>query len=408
MDRRQFLRSTTFFSGGLLVSLGSQGWIFKTLAQPSPQRLIVIFLRGAIDGLNVVIPYTEDEYYAARPTIAIPRPGQSGGALDLNGQFGLHPSLEPLMAQWRDRRLAFVHASGSPDQTRSHFDAQDYMESGTPGRKNTTDGWMNRLLTALPGRSPTKAVNLGETVPRILAGSNSVASIAPTGNTGRPLPIDRPLISQAFDQLYQGNDAISLAYQEGREARETLMKNLEGEMMQADRGAPNARGFAETTRRVARLMERDASIQTVFLAIGGWDTHVNQGGSQGQLAFRLRYLGQGLATLATELGAGYRNTTILVLSEFGRTIQENGNRGTDHGHGNVIWLLGGRVKGGQVYGQWPGLEANQRFEGRDLAVTTDFRSVVSSVLQTQWRLDQPTLARIFPGFSLTTPLNLLS
>jgi len=409
MDRRQFLKVLGIVGTSAIATVGSHSWIAKSLAAtPHPKRLVVIFLRGGIDGLNVVIPYTETDYYEARPTLAIPQPGKEKGVLDLDGNFGLHPALSPLIPLWKEKTLAFVHACGSTDDTRSHFDAQKYMESGTPGNKKTVEGWMNRMLGILPGKTPVEAVSVGSTLPLILAGHESASNISLRGNSARKLPIDQDKIQSAFDQLYASNDPLSLAYQEGRAARDTLLKQLEAEMEEANNGAPLPKGFAGETRQLASLMVRDPSIQLAFMDVGGWDTHANQGSSQGQLANRLKNLGEGLVTLVDRLGKIYADTTILVVSEFGRTVAENGNGGTDHGRGNAMWILNGSVRGGQVYGQWPGLSESERYEGRDLAITTDFREVVSTVLLNQFQVKPNQIDRIFPGYKPAETLSLFA
>jgi uncharacterized protein (DUF1501 family) len=401
MNRRQFLIQSSLFSASSLVSIGTHGWAARSIAasNPHPQRLIVVFLRGAIDGLSVVIPYREPTYYTDRPTIAIPQPGQPNGALDLDGQFGLHPALASLLPLWQQKSLAFVHASGSHDETRSHFDAQDYLESGTPGVKTTRDGWLNRLLGEMSDKNPIQAVSVGATTPRILLGKRAVANLASGRSAGNRLQIDRPQIATAFDRLYGSNDALSRAYREGRVARTELLKDLDAETKIANNGATLPNGFPGDAQRLARLMARDPRIQVSFLAVGGWDTHINQGASQGQLARNLEQLGKGLIALQTGLGAAYQQTTIVVMSEFGRTVKENGNGGTDHGHGNVLWLLGGNIRGGKVYGKWPGLEPDQRDRGRDLAVTTDFRDVLATVLTRQLAVDKTQLQQVFPRYT---------
>jgi uncharacterized protein (DUF1501 family) len=405
MQRRKFCQQAALMTGASLIPLGINGWAARSVAQTdSPPRLIVIFLRGAVDGLNVVVPYQEPDYYDARPTLALPAPGRDQGVLDLEGNFGLNPVLGKLMPLWQQKSLAFVHACGSPDPTRSHFDGQDYMESGTPGLKKTQGGWMNRLLAELPKGTPTQAINVGSTTPLILAGSMPIANL-PTGKKAeRGLAIDRPDNQEAFDRLYRGNDVLSLAYQEGMKARRILLTEFKSEMLNSAQGAPLPDNFSGDARKLAKLMVGDARTQLAFLALGGWDTHVNQ---EGQLAKNLKNLAEGLTTLVRELGSVYSNTAIVVMSEFGRTVRENGNRGTDHGHGNVMWLLGGRIRGGKVYGQWPGLEASQLFEGRDLAITTDFRDVLSTVLQQHMQISTAKLHQIFPGFSPSQTLSLL-
>ncbi len=400
MNRRQFLIQSSLFSTSSLISIGSHGWAVPTMAaiDPNPHRLIVVFLRGAIDGLSVVVPYKEPTYYTDRPTIAIPQPGQPNGALDLDGQFGLHPALAPLIPLWQQKSLAFVHACGSNDETRSHFDAQDYLESGTPGIKSTKDGWLNRLLGVMADKNPIQAVSVGATTPRILLGKRAVANLASGRHAGNRQQIDRPQVATAFDRLYGNNDALSQTYREARVSRTELLKDLEAEMKMANNGAILPNGFPDDAQRLARLMARDPRIQLSFLAVGGWDTHINQGAGQGQLASKLEQLGKGLVALKTGLGAAYQNTTIVVMSEFGRTVKENGNGGTDHGHGNVMWLLGGGIRGGTVYGKWAGLEPAQRYQGRDLAVTTDFRDVLGTVLTRRLAVDQSKLSQIFPKY----------
>lgn len=402
MNRRQFLLQSSLFSASSLISIGTHGWAAPTLAaiDPNPQRLIVVLLRGAIDGLSVVVPYQEPSYYTDRPTIAIAQPGQPNGALDLDGRFGLHPALAPLMPLWQQKSLAFVHACGSNDETRSHFDAQDYLESGTPGVKTTKDGWMNRLLGVMSDKNPIQAVSVGATTPRILLGKRAVANLASGRSAGSRQQIDRPQVASAFDRLYSNNDALSQTYREARLARTELLKDLEAEMKMANNGAILPMGFPDDAQRLARLMARDPRIQVSFLAVGGWDTHINQGaGEGGQLARNLEQLGKGLVALQTGLGAAYQHTTIVVMSEFGRTIKENGNGGTDHGHGNVMWLLGSGIRGGTVYGKWNGLEPAQRYQGRDLAITTDFRDVLGTVLARKLAVDNSKLQQIFPKYT---------
>ena len=401
MNRREFLIRSSLFSASFLISIGTDGWASSSIAavDPNPHRLIVVFLRGAVDGLSVVVPYQEPTYYTDRPSIAIPQPGQPNGALDLDGKFGLHPALQPLLPLWQQKSLAFVHACGSNDETRSHFDAQDYLESGTPGIKSTRDGWMNRLLGIISDKNPIQAVSVGSTTPRILLGKVAVANLASGRGGNNRMQIDKPQIASAFDRLYGNNDAMSRTYREGRLARTELLKDLEAEMKMANNGAPLPNGFPSDAQKLARLMARDPRIQVSFLAVGGWDTHINQGASQGQLARNLGQLGKGLVALQEGLGAAYNHTSIVVMSEFGRTVKENGNRGTDHGHGNVMWLLGGGINGGKVYGKWAGLDPEQRYQGRDLAITTDFRDVLGTVLTRKLSVEGTKLQQIFPKYT---------
>ncbi len=264
--------------------------------------------------------------------------------------------------------------------------------------KRTKDGWMNRLLALMSvENNPIQAVNVGSTIPRILAGNAPIATIPAGGKVAKRLPIDNPQLTTAFDKLYSGNDALSKTYRDARESRKALMES-DVEMQLANNGAPLPKGFSRDAQRLAKLMVRDSRIELAFLALGGWDTHINQGNVKGQLAQRLQGLGDGLATLQKELGEMYKDTNIVVLSEFGRTVKENGNGGTDHGHGNVMWLLGGNIQGGQIYGEFPGLSSDRLHQGRDLAVTTDFRGVISSVLQRHINLDKTSISKIFPNY----------
>ncbi len=406
MQRRTLLQGAALM-GSALLPIGRAAWAARTDSPAGQGRLVVILLRGAVDGLNVVVPYADPGYAAARPSIALARPGAEGGVLDLDGRFGLHPALAPLLPLWQQRRLAFVHAAGSPDATRSHFDAQDYMESATPGRKSTPDGWLNRLLGALPAdgierAAPTRAVSVGPVLPRICAGRNAIATIASGSAATRPTLLDRRPVGDAFAQLYDGDDKLAQAYQASQLAHREVMSSMAGEDLQremqaADNGAPLPNGFPDDAARLAQLMRRDRRVQLAFLALGGWDTHANQGAASGQLANRLQPLGRGLAALAQGLGSAFDETTVVVMSEFGRTVRQNGNGGTDHGHGNVMWLLGGRVAGGQVLGRWPGLAADALYEGRDLAVTTDFRQVLAEVCTRHVGLPEARLDDVFPG-----------
>lgn len=401
MSRRRFLLSA--LGGALLLPVGRSALAAVSAAPAGrPRRLVVVFLRGAVDGLSAVVPYTDPDYYRARESIAIPPPGREDGGLDLDGRFALHPALASLLPRWQAGQLAFVHAAGSPDPTRSHFDAQDYMESGTPGRKATPDGWLNRLLGTLPGGGG--ALNVGAVMPRALAGSQPVAVLASGQAATRPSPLDRPRIGAAFDELYAGDDKLGRAYRESRESHLDMMATLAREeddpqMVAASNGAALPNVFADDAGRLARLMRGDDRVRVAFLAVGGWDTHANQGAGRGQLANRLQPLGSGLAAMAQGLGPAFADTVIVVMSEFGRTVRQNGNGGTDHGHGNVMWLLGGPVAGGKVHGRWPGLEGAALYEGRDLAVTSDFRDVLVTVAERHLRLPDRDLATLFPAFT---------
>lgn len=400
IGRRDFIRRAITLSASGIFLLSPYAWaarVPKAEGSNGQSRLIVVFLRGAVDGLNVVVPHGDSEYYDYRPTIAIPRAGE-GAVINLDGHFGLHPALASMMPLWKERTLAFVDACGSPNPTRSHFEAQDYMQSGTPGVSTTPDGWMNRLLAELPGaHSPTEAISMGPTVPRILVGRMAVANVPIGRGAARPMPLDRPIVEEVFDRLYNGNDPMSRAYREGRIARKKLLADLEQDRRVADAGAPSPDGFSKDTAQLGLLMARDSSIRLAFMAISGWDTHVEEGSSGGQLPNHLKPLGEGLADLAKRLGPAYADTVIVVISEFGRTAHENGNAGTDHGHGNVMWVMGGRVRGGKIYGRWPGLSKAELYQERDLAITTDFRDPISEILHEHMGLSEPQILRVFPN-----------
>ena len=405
MKRRKFLEQLALATGAMLIPVGSQSWIARGAKQrTNAQRLVVVFLRGGIDGLNVVIPHQEANYYNSRPSIAIPYPGEPEGMIDLDGLFGLHPALSDLMPFWQKKELAFIYNCGSPDNTRSHFDAQYYMEAGTPGLKSTQDGWMNRLLAVLPPDRLTQALNVGVTTPKILQGKMVIANLRPGKNSLNHLPIDRPIIHKAFDSLYSDDSDLAQAYRKGIEAREIIMAELSQEMISASGNAGSVNDFVDDAKEVGQLMLGDARTQLAFMNIGGWDSHV---GETLLLNRSLPHLGQGLATLIQELDNVYRNTVILVLSEFGRTVKENGNQGTDHGHGNVMYLLGGGIRGGQIYGKWEGLEDSVLYEGRDLPVTTDFREAIASILINHISISHNTLENIFPGYQFQNKLNLI-
>ncbi|WP_426192891.1 DUF1501 domain-containing protein [Massilia sp. DWR3-1-1] len=401
MQRRTFLDSMAL-GAGLLLPLGRAAWA-ASAGTPTQKKLIVVMLRGAVDGLNVVAPVADENYLRLRPTIGLALPGMEGGAIDLDGYFGLHPALADLQGLWAEKKLAFVHASGSPDSTRSHFDAQDYMESATPGRKSTADGWMNRLLAALPGvATPSRALSIGPVMPRILSGPSAAMNLPNGAAATRANILDKKEVGAAFDQLYGSHQRFGRAYQDGKQAHQDVMAAAAAALEHdkanpADRGAPLPNGFPDDAARLATLMRNDPTIQVAFIDLGGWDTHAGQGAARGQLANRLAPLGQGLALLARRLGPMFDDTTIVVMSEFGRTARENGNGGTDHGHGNVMWVLGGAVNGGHVHGDWQGLGDAALNEGRDLPVTTDFRHVLAQIAERHMGLGERQLQKIFPN-----------
>jgi uncharacterized protein (DUF1501 family) len=413
----------SFVKGGALalVALGAAPrFLVRTaLAQERagrPKVLVAIFQRGAVDGLSMVVPHGDPDYYAARGSIAIARPanGAADSTVDLDGFFGLHPSLAALKPLWNDRRLAVVHACGSPDTTRSHFDAQDYMESGTPGVKSTPDGWLARGLAAMPApepASPFRAVSLGAALPRILRGDVGAVAMSSVADfdvkEGAAAMAGGPGARQGFESLYE-KGVRDLLYGTGRETFEAvkMLKAAAPQRLAPANGAVYPRGrFGESLRQIAQLIRADVGLEVAFADVGGWDTHAGQGNARGQLAARLREFGEGLAALDRDLGARMGDVVVLTMSEFGRTVRENGNRGTDHGHATAMLVLGGAVKGGRVYGRWPGLRRDQLFEGRDLVVTTDFRALFTEVAVRH--LGAPA-GPLFPGFQATALPGLLA
>ena len=403
LDRRLFLKS----SGLALVAGGFLPRVFMRMAEagtPESHRVLVaIFQRGAVDGLNVLVPYGEPGYYDARPTIAVPRPGSKDDAgLDLDGFFGLHPSMGALLPYFHDRSAAFVHAVGSPDQTRSHFDAQDFMESGTPGVKSTRDGFLCRALEQekTPAATPLRAVSVTQGVPRILAGNAGAVSMPKLTQFGVRGGGPQPP-ADSFEAMYAGAVAGTLqaTAKESFEAIR-LVRSADPSKLPPENGADYPKSpFGNALKQIAQLIRADVGLEIAFTDVGGWDTHVGEGGSQGQLANRLKDYALSIAAFAQDLGSRMADVTLVTMSEFGRTVRENGNRGTDHGHANHMLLLGGGVKGGRVYGRWPGLDRSRLYEGRDLAVTTDFRDVFGEILTR--RLGVSNLAAVFPGYAFS-------
>ena len=365
-------------------------------ADRGARRLVVIFQRGAADGLNIVVPHGEPQYYAMRPTISIPQ----RSLIELDGFFGLHPALAALEPLWNEKYLAIAHAVGSPDPTRSHFDAQDYIESGTPGVKATEDGWLNRSLRSLAAEERAlRAVSMTAALPRILSGSQPAAAISNlsefgvVGAQGKASSVETSL-----ESLYAASvDAVLHSSAQETFQAVKMLKSVDPSRYTPVGGARYPRGrFGESLKQLAQLLKANLGVQVAFADISGWDHHVNEGSTDGQIANVLREFSQALGAFWIDLGDVAEDTVILSISEFGRTVRENGNRGTDHGHANVMFVLGGRVKGGRVYGRWPGLDPSALYEGRDLAVTTDFRTVLGEALCRH--LGNRDLARVFPGF----------
>jgi len=408
VTRRFFIKS----SGLAMVSLASAPSFLRrtALGQTRGGRgadspiIIAIFQRGAVDGISMVVPFGDKSYYSYRPQIAIPEPGRNKeeGTIDLDGFFGLHPALSAFKPLYDSKNLAIVHAVGSPDNTRSHFDAQDYMESGTPGNKGTGDGWLNRYMQVKTKQknSAFRAVAMSPNLPRTLLGGAPAIAMTNINDFGVHAGQDQG-IAQGFEQLYAGahSDLLNGTGKETFEAVKMLRK-ANPQQYRAENGANYPRSpFGQSLLQIAQLIKSDIGLEVAFADIGGWDTHANQGSSRGQLANRLQDFSQGIAALYQDLGDRMGNIVILTMTEFGRTMRQNGSGGTDHGHASALFVAGGSVKGGKVYGKWPGLGQEQLYEGRDLALTTDFRSVFSEVAVRH--MGAGNASKIFPGFNGT-------
>jgi uncharacterized protein (DUF1501 family) len=396
LNRRVFLKNSALAMFGVGAAPMWLARAADNVQDPNRRKkiLVTIFQRGAVDGLNVVVPYGDPQYYELRPTIAIPK----SEVLTLDGTFGLHPALKPLKDIYDANHLAVVEAVGSPDPTRSHFDAQDYMESGTPGLKATTDGWLNRALTAEKGPlSPVRAIGLGSTLPRTLRGLNPAVAISNLNE----FQIRDSQSSNTFESMY-ASTGDKILNGTGRETFDAvrILQSIQKQNYTPSGGAQYGPGrFGQSLMQIARLIKVDAGLEVAFADMGGWDTHVNEVGAQptqGQLANLLREFGQALGAFYQDLGDRMQDVTVVTMSEFGRTAKENGNRGTDHGHANVMLVMGGDVNGGKVYGDWPGLAKEQLYESRDLAVTTDFRDVLSEVVSKH--LGTRDLSKVFPQY----------
>jgi uncharacterized protein (DUF1501 family) len=400
VSRRIFLKS----GGVAMIGMSTiPAFLQRAVAatpMPNRKKVIVLFQRGAADGLNMVVPFGEANYYRIRPSIAIPQPrrGVEGAATDLDGFFGLHPSLAPLGALFQNGQLAIVHAAGSPDTTRSHFDAQDFMETGTPGVKTTGDGWLNRTVVAAREDSPSpfRAVAMGPNLPLTLRGSAPAIALADVkqfkvlGQSAAAEGGFEALYAQTVDNVLRGT---------GTETFEAIdmLRKADPAHFQPENGADYPKGHVgQSLLQVAQLVKANIGMEVSFVDTGGWDNHVNEGGAQGQMSNLLRELGQSLAAFHQDLGDRMEDIVVVTMSEFGRTAHENGNRGTDHGHANCMFVMGGPVKGGKVYGKWPGLAPDQLNEGRDLKLTTDFRSVLGEVIS--GHLGTNNLQSVFPGF----------
>jgi uncharacterized protein (DUF1501 family) len=398
MNRRIFLKNSAL----AMVGIGAAPmWLQRTMyaAEATGQRkkiLVAIFQRGAADGLNIVVPHGEKRYYELRPTLHIPQPTaatpKEQSVIDLDGMFGFNPALAPLKPIWDNGHLALIHASGSPDPTRSHFDAQDYMESGTPGLKSVEGGWMNRALLPVKGpESPVRAVALGATLPRALRGANEAVAI----ESLRSFQVRDANAAKIFENLYLATDDQVLNGT-GKETFEavSILKRVQSTPYTPANGAnyPGGR-FADSLKQIAQLIKADVGVEVAFADYGGWDHHVQE---MNALPNMLRDFGGSLAAFWNDLGDLREDVVVVTMSEFGRTAKENGTRGTDHGHANVMFVMGGPVKGGKVYCKWPGLAEHELYEKRDLAVTTDFRAVLGEVVSNH--IGNKDIIKVFPGY----------
>ena len=389
MNRRDLLKAA--------AAVGTLTFAGRVWAAPKTDaRLLVVFLRGAYDAANVVIPVSSDFYYQARPTLAVPRPnlGDPNAALALDADWGLHPALrETLYPMFQSRQLAFIPFAGTTDLTRSHFETQDTIEMGQAvdarTERNYRSGFMGRLAEVL---AVTKPISFTDQLPLAIRGDVGIANIS-LNAVGKPGIDDRQakLISAMYrDTKFQ--DAVD----QGFKVRDDVYRSIAGEMVAANRGAVSPKGFELSARRIGRLMQDQFNLG--FVDIGGWDTHVNQGGATGYLANRIGELGRALAGFAEEVGpAAWQKTVVVVISEFGRTFRENGSRGTDHGHGSVYWALGGGLKGGRVVGEQVKVAPEQLFQNRDYPVLTDYRAMFSGLMQRMYGLEDKALDRVFPG-----------
>ena len=419
LTRRVFLRGSAIVMAGMGVA---PCWLARAAAAQSKQRktLVAIFMRGAADGLNIVVPFGDKNYRDLRPTLAIAPPsGQAnsnggpfpvnGGGLDLDGTFALNGAMQPLKSLWDKQQLAIVQATGSPDPSRSHFDAQDSMESGTPG-KTTSDGWLNRAMPAAGDASTVlRAVALGNQVPRCLRGGHDVIAV----NNLQQFNVGDQEAVAIMQNMYSMTTDASLG-RTGKDAFEAMklirsIQNVGPGVPPPVAGGPagvpqfaQAAEFGRNLQQLARLLKAEVGVEVAFADIGGWDHH----GNENQLLPNLlRQFASGIAAFFQEMGDRMEDIVLVTMSEFGRTVQENGNGGTDHGHGSFMMVIGGRVQGGKIYGKWPGLEKEQLFEGRDLAVTTDYRDVLSELVRDH--LGQKDVSLVFPGFHPAQPLGLL-
>src|SRR5207248_4429774 len=411
MNRRYFIRSGGIALASFGVMTSAPSFLSRALAETVDRvtggrrkTLIAIFQRGAVDGLNVVVPYGEPAYYDVRPNIGVAKPdGGAESAINLDGFFGLHPALVAFKPLWDSKRLAIVHASGSPDNTRSHFDAQDYMESATPGVKSTEDGLLKRYLQskADPQKSLFRAVSMTQQMPRAMKGKAPTIAMANLADFNIRAGQSSASVQGGFEAMYDQavNDTLRGTGKETFEAINYL-KQVNPAQYKVENGATYPQTpFGNSLRQIAQLIKAGVGLEAAFTDIGGWDTHVNEGNQQGQLSNLLRQFSNAIAALYMDLGARMDDVVILTMAEFGRTVKENGNRGTDHGHANAMFIVGNTVRGGKVYGDWPGLKNDQLYEGRDLALTTDFRNVFGEIAQKH--LGATNMKTVFPGYEVS-------
>lgn len=427
-DRRRFLRIA-----GMTVGLGAApAWLARAAEQGSPRRkiLISVFQRGAADGLNIVVPFFEQQYYKVRPSIAIAAPttgtvavpaalsslvsaavasgavinttaflGNAAPSIDLDGRFSLHPQLQAMKPLWDSGQLAIVHAVGSPDSSRSHFDAQDFMESGMASVK-TEDGWLNRALPASADTSPLRAVALGKELPRTLRGRSAAVPVAVDDLT--KFQMTNQDAASMFESMYaSSSDSGMKAQGHGTFEAVRMIESVLKQPYQPQGGAQYVGDFGKKMRQLAQLIKSNVGIEVAFADMNGWDHHGNE---NGQLITMLNEFGSSLAAFSRDLGDRMADIILVTMSEFGRTVAESGSQGTDHGHGGMMMVLGGNVSGGKIYGQWPGLAPEQLFEGRDLAVTTDFRAVLGELVRDHLGVKPET---VFPGFTLGPRMGLV-
>lgn len=386
MQRRQFLLAS--------AAAASLPWSGRLFAAPRDSaRMLVVFLRGGYDSNNLLVPHASDFYYQARPTLAIARPDAANpnSAVALDTQWGLNPVMrDALLPLWQRRQLAFVPFAGTDDLSRSHFETQDDIESGQAGRqrRDYRSGFMARLSGVLSG---VPAIAFTDSLPLTFQGGGDLPNVSLRGIGKGGLDARQ---AQILSQMYDATP-LAAAAREGLALRQQVTAQLREEMEQAGRGAASARTFADETRRMASLMRERYRLG--FVDVGGWDTHANQGSVEGGLANNLRNLGEGLAAYADALGPAWKDTVVVVLSEFGRTFRENGSKGTDHGHGTTYWLLGGSVRGGRIAGEQVEVAQAQLLQNRDYPVLTNYRSLFGGVLSRLWGLSPAQLEQVFPG-----------